>query len=84
MRILRVATIPFVVLHHLEGQIRASIAAGHEVFVITMHGPETERIRALGVAGVVCVDIPREISPVADFIALLRSEERRVGKECCR
>ena len=71
MRIVRIATIPFVVLHHLEGQIRASIAAGHEVFVITMRGPETERIRALGVAGVVCVDIAREISPVADFIALL-------------
>ncbi|HTP62354.1 MAG TPA: glycosyltransferase family 4 protein [Burkholderiales bacterium] len=70
MRIVRVATIPFVVLHHLEGQIRASVAAGHEVYVVTMQGAEVERIRALGVAGVVCVDIPREISPLADLVAL--------------
>ena len=72
MRIVRVATIPFVVLHHLEGQIRASVAAGHEVYVVTMQGAEVERIRALGVAGVACVDIPREISPLADLVALFR------------
>ncbi|MBM3740775.1 MAG: glycosyltransferase family 4 protein [Acidobacteria bacterium] len=61
MRIVRVATIPFVVLHHLEGQIRASIATGHEVFVVTSHGEGFERIRSLGVAGVVAVGIAREI-----------------------
>lgn len=72
MRIVRVATIPFVVLHHLDGQIRACVAAGHEVFVITMNEAEVDRIRALGVAGVVCVDIPREISPLADCKALFR------------
>lgn len=70
MRIVRVATIPFVVLHHLEGQIRASVAAGHEVFVITQGGEGLEQIRALGVAGVVAVDIQREIAPFADLVAL--------------
>lgn len=70
MRILRVATIPFVVLHHLEGQIRALVAAGHEVYVITSPGEGVESIRALGVAGVSAVPIPREISPAGDIAAL--------------
>lgn len=72
MRILRVATVPFFVLHHLEGQIRATVAAGHEVFVITSPGEGAERIRELGVAGVTLIDIPREISPVGDLVALFR------------
>ncbi len=72
MRIVRVATIPFVVLHHLEGQIRASVAAGHEVYVITGRLEGAEAVSRLGVAGVVLVDIPREISPLADLLALFR------------
>lgn len=72
MRILRVATVPFFVLHHLEGQIRALVAAGHEVTVVTSPGEGFERIAALGVARVVAVEIPRQISPIADLIALAK------------
>lgn len=71
MRIVRVATIPFPVLHHLGGEIRALVAAGHEVYVITSRGAGFDRIRSLGVAGVMPVDIAREISPFADVAALV-------------
>lgn len=71
MRIVRIATVPFFVLHHLEGQIRALVRAGHEVHVITSPGDGAERIAALG-ARVRLVMIPREISPIADLIALAR------------
>jgi glycosyltransferase involved in cell wall biosynthesis len=60
------------VLHHLEGQIRALVAAGHEVHVVTSPGEGFERIAALGVAGVEAAEIPREISPLADLSALIR------------
>jgi len=72
MRIVRMATVPFFVLHHLEGQIRALVAAGHEVFVVTSPGEGIERIGSLGVAGVVAIEMPREISPLADLAALFR------------
>jgi glycosyltransferase involved in cell wall biosynthesis len=72
MRIVRIATIPFSILHHLDGQIRALVAAGHEVYVVTSPRKGIERIGALGVAGVVAVEIPREISPFADLAALFR------------
>jgi glycosyltransferase involved in cell wall biosynthesis len=72
MRIVRIATIPFFVLHHLEGQIRALVAAGHEVTVITSPIEGFDRIAELGVARVVALDIPREISPLADLWALLQ------------
>ena len=72
MRIVRIATIPFPVLHHLDGEIRALVAAGHEVYVVTSRGAEFDRIRSLGVADVVAVDIAREISPFRDLVALIR------------
>jgi glycosyltransferase involved in cell wall biosynthesis len=72
MRIVRVATVPFFVLHHLEGQIGALVAAGHEVHVVTSPGEGFDRIAALGVAGVEAAAIPREISPLADLGALIR------------
>jgi glycosyltransferase involved in cell wall biosynthesis len=72
MRIVRIVTVPFFILHHLEGQIRALVAAGHEVIVVTGRGEGFERIAELGVAGVVAVDIPREISPLADGRALIQ------------
>ena len=72
MRIVRIATIPFVMLHHVEGEIRALAAAGHEVFIITSHGEGFERLRSLGVAGVVAVDIARQISPLRDLVALVQ------------
>jgi hypothetical protein len=31
MRIVRIATVPFFILHHLRSQIDALVAAGHEV-----------------------------------------------------
>lgn len=70
MRIVRIATVPFFVLHHLEGQIRALVAAGHEVTVVTSPGEGFERIAALGVARVVAVEIAREISPLSDLVSL--------------
>jgi glycosyltransferase involved in cell wall biosynthesis len=70
MRILRIATVPFFVLHHLEGQIRALVAAGHDVIVVTSPGEGAERIAALGV-DVRLVEIPREISPLRDLLSLL-------------
>jgi glycosyltransferase involved in cell wall biosynthesis len=72
MRVVRVATIPFVVLHHLGAQIRALRAAGHEVIVVTSPLEGFERIRELGVARLVSLEIPREISPLADAVALAR------------
>lgn len=71
MRIVRVATVPFFLLHHLEGQIRAAVAAGHEVHVITSPGEGFERIRDLGVASVRPLPIARQISPLADLRSLL-------------
>ena len=79
MRIVRIATMQFVVLHHLGGQIQAAAAAGHQVFVITSRGDVIDQIRSLGVAGITIIDIPREISPLADLIALFRLW-REIGK----
>lgn len=72
MRIVRIATVPFFVLHHLEGQIRALVAAGHEVIVVTSPGEGFERIASLGVERAVALEIPREISPLSDLCALFR------------
>jgi len=71
MRIVRVTTLPFFVLHHLEGQIRRLVAEGHEVHVVTSAIEGFDRIASLGVAGVVPVNIPRDISPLADLAALV-------------
>ena len=35
MRIVRLATVPFFLLHHLRSQIDASVAAGHDVVLIS-------------------------------------------------
>ena len=72
MRVVRIATIPFVVLHHLESQIRAAVEAGHEVFIVTGPGQGDDQLASLGVAGVVLLEIPREIAPLADLVALFR------------
>jgi glycosyltransferase involved in cell wall biosynthesis len=71
MRIVRIATVPFFLLHHLEGQIRATVAAGHEVHVITSPGEGFERVRELGVASVLPLEIARQISPLADLRSLV-------------
>ena len=70
MRVVRVGTVPFFFLHHLEGQLRALVEAGHEVHVVTSPVEGFEKIRALGVASVVPLQIPRQISPLADLRAL--------------
>ena len=71
MRIVRIATVPFFVLHHLEGQLRALVTAGHEVHVITSPGEGAGRIAALGVR-VRLIAIARDISPLSDLVALAR------------
>lgn len=35
MRICRVATVPFIFLHHINSQIQATLAAGHEVYLVS-------------------------------------------------
>ena len=72
MRIVRVATMAFVVLHHLAGQIRASMGAGHEVILISSPDAGSDRLGSLGASEVVLVPIPREIEPFADLVALIR------------
>src|SRR6266511_5898981 len=74
MRIVRLATVPFFMLHHLRSQIDATAAAGHEVMLVAS---PVEGAGALGrIRGVrfVPIDVPRGIAPLRD-LAALRSEE---------
>ena len=70
MRVLRVATVPFFVLHHLRAQIEDTLAAGHEVIVAASDGEGAEELRRMPGIRFVGVDIPREISFFRDLRAL--------------
>lgn len=75
MRICRVATVPFIFLHHIGSQIEAISAAGHDVYLVS--SPSSgfrESIQdALSLPGVhyFPIEIPRRISPIADFRAVI-------------
>jgi glycosyltransferase involved in cell wall biosynthesis len=70
MRVCRVATVPFFVLHHLRSQLLDSVAAGHEVVVITSPGAGADEVAKL--PGIVfhSIAIERSIAPKRDLVAL--------------
>ncbi len=74
MRICRVTTVPFIFLHHLNSQIKATVAAGHEVYLVSSSSSGfREGIQDnLQLKGVQFhpIEIPRNISPLADLRAL--------------
>lgn len=72
MRICRIATIPFVMLHHLRGQIDATVKAGNEVYLVSSPVSGMNRLMEISGAKVEPIVIPRQISPFADFCALIR------------
>jgi len=71
MRICRISTVPFFVLHHLSNQISAAAEAGHEVTVICSPGAGMDSVEKLPVARTIFLDIPRPISPLRDLRALV-------------
>ncbi len=72
MRIARIATVPFFLQHHLRAQICATAAAGHEVTLISSDGPEVQDLKTIAGVRFIEVEIPRQISPLRDFVALWR------------
>lgn len=72
MKIARIATVPFFLYNHLRGQIEATIAAGHEVVLISSGGEETAWLKAIPGVRFHEIDIPRKISPLRDLLALWR------------
>lgn len=71
MKVCRVATVPFAVLHHLGEQLAAIARGGHEVWAVCSDGPEMAGVRAIPGVAVETVRIPRSISPGADLRALV-------------
>jgi glycosyltransferase involved in cell wall biosynthesis len=75
MRICLVATVPFVLRHHLRSQIQAAISAGHEVHLVSSAASDfQDEIRDdCDIAGAHfhAIEIPRKISPTADLRALV-------------
>ena len=71
-RIARISTVPFFVVTQLKNQIKALGEFGAKVTVVCSDGPEVASL--MGLKGVDCVtiDIPRRISPLRDFVALIR------------
>ncbi len=70
MRICRTATVPFFLQNHLREQIRATVAAGHEVTLVSSAGQEVAALKNLPGIRFHQIEIPREIAPVRDLIAL--------------
>ena len=71
MRICRVATFPFFMLHHLQGQIRSTVARGHEVFLVTSPGPGIDEVAQIPGISLNPINIERGISLLADFRTLI-------------
>jgi glycosyltransferase involved in cell wall biosynthesis len=72
MKIARIATVPFFLYNHLREQIAATVAAGHEVVLISSGGEEAEWLRRIPGVRFQEIDIPRKISPLRDLRALWR------------
>ena len=70
MKICRVTTVPFFLLHHLRGQVEASVAAGHEVWAACSADDGTGD--AAGLPGIRFhpIEIARRIALLADLRAL--------------
>src|SRR5258708_32213665 len=71
MRIVRIATIPFFLLHHLRSQIEALVAAGHEVILISSPIDGADALERIAGVRFAPVDIPRGIAPLRDLAALV-------------
>jgi len=72
MRIARIATVPFFLLHHLRGQIDAAVAAGHEVVVVSSPVAGADALARWPGVAFQPIDIPRPISPLRDLLAVWR------------
>lgn len=72
MRICRIATVPFFLQNHLRAQICATVAAGHEVALVASSGPEIPALRTIPGIRFHHIEIPRQISPLRDLVALWR------------
>src|SRR5258708_20510037 len=71
MRLVRLATIPFFLLHHLRSQIEALVAAGHEVILISSPINGADALERIAGGRFAPVDIPRGIAPLRDLAALV-------------
>ncbi len=72
MKICRIATIPFSLIHNLGGQIDAIVTAGHALDLVCSRGPGFEALERLPGVTVHAVEMARMISPIADLSALIR------------
>ena len=70
MKIARVATVPFFLQNHLREQIRTTIAAGHEVTLVSSSGPEVSLLTDIPGICFHHIEIPRRMSPLRDLLAL--------------
>jgi glycosyltransferase involved in cell wall biosynthesis len=72
MRIVRSATVPFFLLHHLRGQINAMVAAGHEVILVSSPTEGADRLARWPGISFQPIDIPRPIALWRDLVSLWR------------
>ena len=75
MRICRVTTVPFFLLHHLRGQLEASVAAGHEVWAVCSAADGTGDAASIPGIRFQAIEIARRIAPLADLRALYQLYE---------
>jgi glycosyltransferase involved in cell wall biosynthesis len=71
MRIVRLATVPFFMLHHLRSQIDATAAAGHEVMLVASPVEGADALERIAGVRFVPIDVPRRIAPLRDLAALV-------------
>ena len=82
MRICRIATIPFSLIHNLGSQLDAIVAAGHELHLVCSRGPEFETLQRMPGVTVHAIEMARMISPIADLRALVRPLPASPGQRC--
>jgi glycosyltransferase involved in cell wall biosynthesis len=72
LRIARVATVPFFLLHHLGAQIRCLVRAGHRVDLVCSRGSDWGDLASIQGVEIATIEIPRKIAPFSDALALFR------------
>lgn len=70
MKICRVTTVPFFLLHHLRGQVEASVAAGHVVWAVCCADDGTGDAATFPGIRFRPIEIARRIAPLADLRAV--------------
>jgi glycosyltransferase involved in cell wall biosynthesis len=70
LRICRIATVPFFLQNHLREQACATALAGHDVTLVSSDGPEAPLLRSIPGLTFRAIEIPRQISPLRDLVAL--------------